>query len=127
MRLMAPAMDKIAGIMAAAVETNFAQEGRPHWPALAASTIKQREKKGHWPGKILQATGKHYAPSWTKRSDRNRAIVGTNWPAARIQELGGDAGRGHKAHIPARPVRTLTAKDIGEIKMVLLNHLFKGQ
>ncbi|MCK9420233.1 MAG: phage virion morphogenesis protein [Nitrospirae bacterium] len=123
---LAPAMRKIAGIMAGAVELNFEREGRPRWPALAAGTIKQREKMGKWPGKILQRSGR-LAKSWTKSSDRNSAKVGSNWPTARIHETGGDAGRGHKAHIPARPVRTLTARDIGEIKLVLMSYLFKGQ
>ncbi len=121
-----PAMEKIAGIMHGAVEKNFDVEGRPKWPALAASTIKQREKIGKWPGKMLERKGQ-MKKSWTASFDRNRAVVGTNWPVARIHELGGQAGRGHKATIPARPVRTLTARDIGDIKMVLMNYLFKGQ
>jgi phage gpG-like protein len=51
---MRPVMRVIAGIMHDAVEENFEKEGRPKWKPLKKSTIKQRERKGHWPGKILQ-------------------------------------------------------------------------
>lgn len=115
---MKPAMVKIAGIMHDAVEENYEREGRPRWPALADATIAQRIRRGHWPGKILQATGK-LAASWTQRAERTRAIVGSNYPLALYHEKG-------TRHMPARPVLKLTARDIGEIKMVLMGYLFRN-
>jgi phage virion morphogenesis protein len=123
---MTPAMRRIARIMHDAVEENFERQGRPRWPALAASTIAQREKKGYWPGKMLQRSGL-LKKSYTRRAERFRALVGSNWPSARIHELGGQAGRGHKVRIPARPVLTLPASAIGEIRLALMEWWVKGK
>ena len=62
---MKPLMRRAAGIMHAAVEENFEQEGRPKWKTLSSRTIKQRTKKGHWPGRILQVSG-----GWSQVSSR---------------------------------------------------------
>ncbi len=116
---MSPVMKTISVLMNKAVEENFAQEGRPHWPALADATIMQREKKGYWPGKMLQREGR-LAASWTRRSTSTQAVVGTNYDPAVYNELG-------TRRIPARSVRTLTARDIGEIKYELMQYLFGKQ
>jgi len=111
-RDLTPAMRKAAGIMVDATEENFEQEGRPKWKDLAKSTIKQREKEGTWPGKILQRSGGHgLAGSITRHYDATSAVVGSNLTYARIQQLGGKAGRGHKSEIPARPFLKLTEED----------------
>ena len=112
-------MRQIAGIMADAVEENFEKEGRPErWPPLARSTIKQREKQGHWPGKILQRTGS-LASSVSSESDTHSASVGTNKPYAAIQQFGGLAGRNKSSRIPARPFLALDEDDLKEIIEVL--------
>jgi len=82
-----PLMRQIAGDMRDAVEQNFEAEGRPiSWTPLSAKTIAQREKKGTWPGKILQVSGKLAKVS--SSSDNDRAIVGSNQPQAAAQQLG---------------------------------------
>ncbi len=52
-------MTAIAETMRAAVLKNFETEGsrigKP-WQKLSHQTIKQRQIKGYWPGKILQQT-----------------------------------------------------------------------
>ncbi len=112
---MTPVMRKISGIMADAVEENFEKEGRPdHWQPLALSTIKQREKQGHWPGQILRRTGS-LASSPTAEYDANNASVGTNKVQAAIQQFGGLAGRNQSARIPARPFLALDNDDLNEI------------
>lgn len=121
---MSPVMKTISVIMNKAVEENFAREGRPRWPALAAATIVQRSKpdkggKSYWPGKMLQREGTT-AASWTRRNTKSQAIVGSNYKVAGWHELG-------TSRMPARPVRTLTARDIGEIKYELMQFLFKKQ
>lgn len=105
-----PAMRGAAGIMHDAVEENFEDEGRPAWKDLAASTIKQREKEGSWPGKILQRRD-NLARSITRHSDAESAVVGSNLVYAAIQNCGGKAGRGRKVEIPARPYLELTRED----------------
>jgi len=125
-RDLTPAMRKAAGIMVDATEENFDQEGRPKWKDLAKSTIKQREKEGTWPGKILQRSGGHgLAGSITRHYDATSAVVGSNLPYARIQQLGGKAGRGHKVEIPARPFLKLTEED--EEKIIKSFNTFLGQ
>ena len=98
-----PLMKNIAGIMADAVEENFEQEGRPDkWQELAESTIKKRKKTKHWPGKILQVEGQ-LATSITTQYDNESAVIGSNLAYAAIHQLGGQAGKGKKVKIPARP------------------------
>ncbi len=98
-----PLMKNIAGIMADAVEENFEQEGQPDkWQELAESTIKKRKKAKHWPGKILQVEGQ-LTTSVTTQYDNESAVIGSNLAYAAIHQLGGQAGKGKKVSIPARP------------------------
>ncbi len=124
MRNMTPVMRVIAGIMHDAVEENFAKEGRPKWKPLAPSTIRQRAKKGHWPGKILQVSGQ-LASSITQKATSTSAIVGTNKKYAALHQFGGKAGRGHKATIPARPFLKLDDKALDEIRNKLIEYITK--
>ena len=123
---MTPVMRTISRIMMGAVRENEEREGRPKWPALSPVTIVEREKKGYWPGKMLKRSGL-LAQSYTRSAERFRAIVGSNWPTARIHELGGEAGRGHKVHIPARPVLNIPQSAVGEIRLALVTFLLKGE
>lgn len=110
-----PLMKNIAGIMADAVEENFEQEGRPDkWQELAESTIKHRKKTKHWPGKILQVEGQ-LATSITTQYDSESAVIGSNLAYAAIHQLGGNAGKGKKVTIPARPYLNLTEVEYKEI------------
>jgi len=118
-----PVMRKIAGIMFSAVEENFEQEGRPAWPELSPVTIKQREKEGKWPGKILQKSQGGLAASIQEYHNEETAIVGTNKEYARIHQFGGKAGRNLKVTIPARPFLKITDEDLDDIKEVLKEHL----
>ena len=112
---MRPLMKNIAGIMADSTEENFAQEGRPDkWQELAKSTIKRRTKTGHYPGKILQVEGQ-LASSITTYYDNESAVIGSNLAYAAIHQLGGQAGKGKKTTIPARPYLNLTESEYKEI------------
>lgn len=82
-----PLMQAIAGIMADAVEENFAQEGRPQWLGLAPATRKRRDG-----GKILQDSGR-LASSIVARAEADSAVVGTNLRYAAIHQLGGEITR----------------------------------
>ena len=47
--------------------------------------------------------------------DNNSAVIGSNLDYAAIHQLGGQAGKGKKLTIPARPYLKLTDEDFGEI------------
>lgn len=82
----------------------FEHEGDPKWQGLAASTIKQRTKKGHWPGKMLQVSAAGLLPSIQPFSSNTEAGLSVGkYKYGLIHQFGGKAGRGHKAVIPARP------------------------
>lgn len=83
-----PLMKMISQDMLAIVRENFDKEGRPKWTPLAKSTIRQRRKKGHWPGKILQRSGQ-LLRSIIPSSDNNSAVVSTNKAYAAIHQYGG--------------------------------------
>ncbi|MCS7285010.1 MAG: phage virion morphogenesis protein [Hydrogenobacter thermophilus] len=117
-----PLMRSLAGIMHHAVEENFAQEGRPKWVPLSKRTEQARRRRGYWPGKILQMRGELAASISQSYSDRE-AVVGTNKVYARIHQLGGKAGRGKKATIPARPFLKLTEQDLEDIKKAAVDYL----
>lgn len=83
-----PLLRNISGIMLDDVHENFEQEGRPAWRALSEKTIKDRQSKGYWPGKILQRTGQ-LLKSIISKYDNNSAQVGTNKNYAALHQFGG--------------------------------------
>ena len=110
-----PLMKAIAGIFASSTEENFKNEGRPDkWTDLSDVTKKSREKINKWPGQILTVEGQ-LVSSVTTQYDDDSAVIGSNKDYARIHQLGGDAGRGKKVKIPARPYLHLTDDDFDEI------------
>ncbi len=118
-----PLMKNISGIMMDSVEENFEKEGRPDkWTPLAKSTIKQRTKKGYWPGRILQMRGE-LASSITSYYDDDSAVVGTNKVYAAIHQFGGNAGKNKKVKIPARPYLLLATNDEKQIINEIKNYL----
>lgn len=98
----ASVMQAVAGIMADAVEENFAREGRPAWQGLkpgswlarAGALTKTgqvsgaRYEKHVRNGKILQSSGR-LASSITQTSSNEGAAVGTNVKYAAIHQFGG--------------------------------------
>ena len=129
-------MRLVAGNMLAAVEDNFENEGRPKWVGLQPGTIEQRERSGHWPGKILQRSGR-LKNSISQHWDDRQAIVGTNLIYAAILHFGGKtrphtirpkikkalafAGRVLRSvkhpgsNIPARHFLALTQQDLDDL------------
>lgn len=86
---MRPVMRPISGIMDDEVQENFEQEGRPKWEDLAESTKKQRERKRHWPGKMLQVIGQLKAAN-QPGYDNESAWVGNNKKYAAAHNFGAD-------------------------------------
>lgn len=126
-----PLMEDIAAIMLDAVEENFAQEGRPDWVDLTDNTKARREKRGKWPGKILQDSGL-LAASVQARADDNEAAVSTNYPSAPTHQFGAEKGEYGQTKtglpipfgdIPARPFLVLGEDDIQEIDATIGDYL----
>lgn len=72
-------------------EQRFEDEG-PGWAKLRPRTIKAREKKGKWPGKILQVSNA-LARSYVSDYGRDYSQVGSNLIYAAIHHHGGDIQR----------------------------------
>ncbi len=87
-----PLYSILAAEMLSAVDKNFETEGARGnipWPALKKSTIRQRGKKGSWPGKILQVKGA-LSKSIQSSSTNEYAMVSTNKVYAAIHQFGGE-------------------------------------
>ncbi|MBN3833680.1 phage virion morphogenesis protein [Burkholderia sp. Ac-20344] len=120
----AGAMRKIAQALVLVTEDNFAAQGRPRWQALSEVTIHMRvggkkayKKNGELTAAasrrkaglmILQDSGQMAASVSTDHDD-NSAVIGSNKEYAAIHQFGGQAGRGLKVTIPARPWLPVTA------------------
>ena len=98
-----PLMRAMSTELLSQTERNFALQGRPQWLDLAPSTIRQRIKQGKWPGKILQRSPGGLAASVFAEAGPDWALVGVGKKYAAIHQFGGQAGRGHKVTITARP------------------------
>lgn len=96
-----PAMRDIAQALESETERRLEVEG-PGWPSLSEVTIARRQKSGHWPGKMLQLSG-DLARSIESEAGPNHALIGVQKRYAAIHQFGGQAGRGRKITIPARP------------------------
>lgn len=78
--------------------------------------------------KPLVATG-GLRDSFRYQVEGNALLVGTNWMAsdiksgAAIHQFGGQAGRGKKVTIPARPFLGISADDRGLIERTILSYL----
>lgn len=105
---MTPAMRHIAEGLRTEVEENFLREGRPEWLALAPSTVAARVKAGGGAHPILQVTG-GLAASVELFYSATEAGVGTNKVYGAIHQFGGQAGRGRRTTIPARPFLPVNA------------------
>ncbi len=101
-------MAGIAQELVAEAEEQFETESGPSgkWDELKISTIERRRKTQNWPGKILQVKGYLASSLHGFHSSHEAGVRAGSGPSknyAAIHQLGGDAGRGHKAKIPARP------------------------
>lgn len=124
-----PAMQEVGEILLESIQRNFEEGGRPTpWQELAPSTIKQRRRLNRWPGRILvrqgTAGGLLGAISYEAASDRVVLVAGKVYAA--IQNLGGEAGRGHKVTIPAREYMMVQDEDWTEVKTAFEGYVVLG-
>lgn len=115
-------MAEIAEVMLNATHDRFESETDPdgrRWPRLAPATVAGRLKRcGNAGLTILRDSGR-LVGSLHPRSGLTWAAVGTNVVHGAIHQFGGQAGRGHKATIPARAYLGLGERKRGEIEQVL--------
>lgn len=91
-----PMMNAVATELQSMTEDNFESES---WGGNKWKDSKRAKNEG---GKTLQKSGQ-LAASLTTQSGNDFARIGSNKVYAAIHHLGGQAGRGHKVSLPARP------------------------
>lgn len=129
---LSPAMRSVSRVLADATERAFQSQSDPAtgkpWAPLKPSTIRRREKTGHWPGSILQLSG-ILAGSIQSEYGGDYAQAGTNIPYATTHQFGAKKGqfgafsivRTHQevqipwGDIPARPFLGISEEDKREI------------
>lgn len=119
----APLMQGIASLLEStaqeAFRTETAADGKA-WVPLADSTIESRTNKGQWPGQKLVIKGGNNGLLGSLFSDHGSdwASVGAGSGAsaayAMIHQFGGQAGRGRKVNIPARPYLPITDGELAK-------------
>jgi len=85
-----PLMEGVAGVLEDEAQSAFREQRSPKgrgWARLSEVTIALRTKSGHWPGKILQRSGR-LAGSISSQVTPNSATVGTNVIYASVQQFG---------------------------------------
>jgi phage virion morphogenesis protein len=119
-----PALQTIGEIGLTSIQRNFEEEGRPRkWKPLRPATIRQREREGKWPGQILirRGVGGGLLGSIYYQAGRSRLVFTAKKIYAAIHHFGGEAGRGRKVTIPARPFMMLQTEDRKEIRETLMD------
>ncbi len=130
---LSPALFNIRERLLMSVEENFLEGGRyksgksfeggdTKWKKLSKATIKERTKRGDWPGQILVESG-ILKQSISGSVTENSVTIGTNVEYAAIQQFGGMAGRGKKVKIPARPFLVIQDDDVEEIRKIVAKQI----
>jgi len=101
-------------------------EGEPKWPAHKPATIQSKVRRGLKPPyRKLVETGR-LRQSITVKASRDSVSVGSNLIYARIHNLGGKAGRGHKTTIPQRQYLKIMEKTRDRMHAILSDVLRRG-
>lgn len=118
-----PVLDEIGASNVTETQHRFEQEADPDgkpWQPLAALTLAKR--KAARP-RILRDKA-HLFDSITHVVSGGKSVaVGSNRKYARIQQLGGMAGRGRKVQIPARPYLGISEEGRKEILQIVREHI----
>ena len=119
----APLMQGVASLLETTAQEAFRTETQADgkaWASLAESTIAERTDKGQWPGQKLVRKGASNGLLGSLFSDHGSdwASVGAGSGAsaayAMIHQFGGQAGRGRKVNIPARPFLPITDGELAK-------------
>lgn len=124
-----PIMTFAVSVMSTSAIENFREQGRePHkWRGLAESTIEARERRGTWPGNILEEFGQlkqSLLPSIRGRGSflqisRSQVEYGTRLTKARALQHGYQ-----KRNLPARPFLYFRNEDVKKIMSFTFTYAF---
>lgn len=131
-----PLMRAISTQLLSQTQQNFRAQGRPRWPALSATTVKNYQRLGISTAGLLRRSNSLYNSiqhSNTATSATISAGGGNQSSAyAAIHQWGGKAGRGRKVKIEARPYlpidknKNLQPEAEAGIGQVVSAHLRRG-
>jgi phage virion morphogenesis protein len=130
--------------MVGSVMKNFDEQGRPQrWKPLAEATLlggagfrglrttqRGSATKGyerHLRGKQILVTRGMLKNSIKKEATAQHAVVGSNLKYAALHNFGGQAGRGLKVFVPARPFIVAQDEDKAELHGLLRKWVLVGQ
>lgn len=119
-----PVFEEIGSALQASTENRFEAETGPDGQAWAAHSPVTLLRRGASAKKLRDRN--HLYQSLSYAAGRLQVAVGTNRTYARIHQLGGQAGRGRKVTIPARPYLGVSADDRRMIGEILTDHLAEG-
>lgn len=116
-----PMFKKIGIYMMGSINRVFQAEGKPKWIDIVESTKKARTRKGKYPGKILQVSGRLKGSIVYKAGNRDVAI-GTSVPyASFLQSVKGE--KMATRHIPSRPFLQWLDEDIQVVHRIFEDYL----
>lgn len=124
-----PALDEIGSSLVTSTQMRFEAESGPDgrkWKGLAESKARRGRTRRGGTARILRDQGDLYDSLTHKVQPSVATTVGVTRVYGRIHQLGGQAGRGHKVTIPARPYLGLSDDDRAEINKILRKHLGAG-
>ena len=118
------AASRFTSYMRKQTDQTFVKRGRGEvrWPALAASTVEQKRRKGRRATSILQDTRtlrKSIVHETSGRGDRFVSSQSTNVPYATFHQTG-------TRLMPARPFAFYTDKDVDQSEAILLEETEKA-
>jgi len=126
-----PAMDEIGSQILQRTQRRFEEQKRPDgedWKELSKKTTVRRRGAE---GPILRITGRLYG-SLEYKAQPDAVEIGSNWPYARIHQLGaaqGSSGRTRRngpipwGDIPARPYLGLSDDDAADVHDIIIHYL----
>lgn len=120
-----PAMVNIGEELLRSTQHRFHLQSGPdggRWQALAPSTRKAKLAKGQNPRKILTGRGT-LRETIRYQADNTGLRIGTTRIYGAIHQLGGQAGRGRKVSIPARPYLGISRQDRDRILGIVADFL----
>lgn len=124
------AMDEIGSQVLQRTQRRFEEQQGPDgtdWPELSPVTVRKRGDTGP----ILRITG-HLYDSLEYKAQPDAVEIGSNWPYARIHQLGaaqGSSGRTRRngpipwGDIPARPYLGLSDDDAADVQDIIIHYL----
>jgi phage virion morphogenesis protein len=115
-----PAMDEIGRMLVDHTRLRFERGKAPDGAEWIPSLRALREG-----GKTL-IDSRQLDQSLTHNAADDHVEVGSAKVYAAIHQLGGDAGRGHKVHLPARPYLGIDGDDADDIREIAVRHLARG-